>query len=83
MEDSPSELWKKWKEGEEIAEQTIEEIMELQNRIFLACVKKMTIPELKTYMKENRISLPQRGSGKNGNFIRSDYIDAIEESELK
>lgn len=36
----------------------------------------MTIGALKKYASDNNVPLPEEGSGKSGNLIKQDYIDA-------
>jgi len=80
MDKEIEELVETLRQGEIKADDIMNEILIISNNIKKAAYRKMTVFQLKQYMKNNEITVPKKGTGKKGNLIRTDYIKAIEQS---
>jgi len=80
MDKETEELMQILREGEIRADDIMNEILAISIDIKKAACRKMTVFQLKQYMRNNEIAIPKKGTGKKGNLVRVDYIEAIEQS---
>ena len=80
MDEKTEELLQILRDGEAQADDIMSEILAISINIKKAACRKMTVFQLKQYMRNNEIPIPKKGTGKKGNLVRVDYIEAIEQS---